>query len=381
MVLHSKMALNALIKPLLCIVCAVSLISCDKKNTDFIEPDVSEKRPFVDYEVVRGDDPFTFKFENKSTDYEKLEWRFGDDSLSTEVSPTHMYFKDGVYEVNLKATAADGSTARKLVKVEIKPESVATLSAVETSVVNTVKFSAVSTANIASIKWDFGDKTTSEEISPTKAYAAGKLYTASMIVTTDKGSKATVKKLVSSNGSIVDITGEHLLNVGPPFVAAERFGGRWGVVADWRVNAAVRQREGGMGGWDEWEGNTMSMESWGGEPDIINGKIQQTLLKPLTPGKYFYQISFHDYSAKDQLYNVVAKGNELPDVDNVTTDANVLGFTKLTGSFSGTKEDPVVHTTAFQVTQEGPVTVGFVATFIQPDQNFKLYQVRLYKKD
>lgn len=375
MVLHSKMALNALIKPLLCILCAVSLISCDKKNSDFIEPDVSEKRPFVDYEIVRGDDPFTFKFENKSTDYEVLEWRFGDDSLSTEVSPTHMYFKDGIYEVNLKATAADGSTARKLVKVEIKPESVAALSAVETSVVNTVRFSAVSTANIASIEWDFGDNTTSEETSPTKAYEEGKLYTATMTVTTDKGSVATVKKLVSSNGTIIDVTNDYLLNTGPKFVASERFGSRWGVVADWRVNDAVRQRDGGMGGWDEWEGNSMSMESWGAEPDIINGKIQQTLLEDLPAGKYFYQMSFHDFQVKDLLYNVVAKGTEIPDVDKITTDPNVLGYTKFTGN------GPILQTTAFQLNEAGPVTIGFASTFTQSDQNFKLTQVRLYKKD
>jgi len=381
MVSNTQIVRATLIKSLLCIVCAFILTSCERKNTDFNEPEVATDRPFVDYVIVPGEDPFTFKFENKSTNYKELEWRFGDDSLSTEVSPTHLYLKDGTYQVNLKATAADGSTARKLLEVVITPESVATLSAVETSVVNTVKFSANSTANITAVSWDFGDNTTSEEISPNKAYAAGKLYTASMTVTTDKGSKATVKKLVSSNGSIIDITGDHILNPGHPFIASERVGNRWGVVADWRVNQAVRQREGGMGGWDEWEGNTMSMESWGSEPDIVNGKIEQTLLKPLTPGKYFYQISFHDYSSKDQLFNVVAKGNSLPDVDNVTTDANVLGFTKLTGAPSGTIDDPIVHTTAFQVTEQGPVTVGFVATFIQPDQNFKLYKVRLYKKD
>src|SRR5690606_22754533 len=140
------------------------------------------------------------------------------------------------------------------------------------------------TADISSITWDFGDNTTSDEISPTKAYEQGKLYTATMNVTTKKGAFAAVKKLVSSNGTIIDVSNDYLLNTGPKFVASERFGNRWGVVADWRVNEAVRQRDGGMGGWDEWEGNSMSMESWGGEPDIINGKIQQTLLEDLPAG-------------------------------------------------------------------------------------------------
>lgn len=375
MILKTMIVRTTLIKSFLCMACALTFSSCEKNKTDFTEPDVEVNRPFTDYEIVPGDDPFTFKFENKSTNYKELEWRFGDDSLSTEVSPTHMYFKDGTYEVNLKATALDGTTARKLLKVVIKPEDVATINAVETGATNTVKFTANSTANIASISWDFGDNTQSEEISPSKVYEAGKLYTATMTVTTNKGSVATVKKLVSSNGTIIDVTNDYLLNVGPKFIASERFGNRWGVVADWRVNAAVRQRDGGMGGWDEWEGNSMSMESWGGEPDINNGKIQQTLLNELPAGKYFYQMIFHDFQVKDQLYNVVAKGGELPDVDKIETDPNVLAFTKFMGN------GPVIQTTAFQMNTAGPVTIGFVSTFIQNDQNFKLTQVRLYKKD
>lgn len=374
MVLNSPIALKTLIKPILCLVCALSLISCDKKNTDFTEPDVSENRPFVDYEVIPGDDPFTFKFENKSTNYEELEWRFGDDSLSTEVSPTHLYFKDGTYEVNLKATAADGTTARKLIKVVITPESVGTISAKSTGMLNNVKFMGVSTANIKSAVWDFGDGTTSEELTPVKVYEPGKLYTPTLRITTNKGSVAEVKKLISSNGEIKDITNEFLLNTGPKFVASERFGARWGVVADWRVNDAVRQRDGGMGGWDEWEGNSMSMESWGGEPDIINGKIQQTLLKDLPAGRYYYEMAFHDFQVKDLLYNMAVKGGEIADVDNVTTDPNVLSYTKFMGN------GPTTQVESFLLTAPSRVTIGFASTFTQNDQNFKLTKVRLYKE-
>jgi len=375
MILKTMIVRTTLIKSFLCMACALTFSSCEKNKTDFTEPDVEVNRPFTDYEIVPGDDPFTFKFENKSTNYKELEWRFGDDSLSTEVSPTHMYFKDGTYEVNLKATAADGTTARKLLKVVIKPEDVATISGRFTGVQNNVKFVANTDVDIKSVKWEFGDNTESEELSPVKVYEEGKLYTVKLTVTTNKGSIAQISKLVSSNGTIVDVTNDYLLNTGPKFIASERFGNRWGVVADWRVNAAVRQRDGGMGGWDEWEGNSMSMESWGGEPDINNGKIQQTLLKELPAGQYYYQMIFHDFQVKDQLYNVAAKGSEIPDVDKVTTDPNVLGYTKFMGN------GPTNQTTAFSLSAPSQVTLGFVSTFIQNDQNFKLTTVRLYKLD
>lgn len=362
-------------KPLLVLFCACGILACSNSNDVVEEQEVEQQRPLVDYEIVPGTDPFTFTFKNKSTNYKNLEWRFGDDSLSVEESPTHIFLADGKYEVNLKATSETGATGRKLIVVQIDPEKVAKITAKGTSKYGEVKFTASSAANLVSAEWDFGNGKTSKELSPTTEYEDGKLFTAKVTVTTDKGSKVTVNKLVSKDGTLVEVINGYLLNVGPKFATSQRFGGRWGIPAEWRVNAAVKQREGGMGGWDEWEGNSMSMESWGSEPDIINGKIEQTSLVPLPAGQYFYELKFHDFQSKDLLYAVIAKGNSLPDVDNVTTDPTVLGYTKFTGN------GPLLSYTGFKVTEPQPVTFGFVSTMIQPDQNFKLTQIRLYKQD
>ncbi|ETZ23724.1 DUF5013 domain-containing protein [Pedobacter sp. V48] len=353
----------------------VIFASCSKTKDIEAEP-VEQKRPFVDFEAVPGDDPFTFDFKNNSKEYKKLEWRFGDDSISYENAPSHIFATTGTFEVNLTAIAEDGSTAKKVVLIKIIPDSAVNFIA-KSQGSNKVKFDVKSSkVNIKDFSWDFGDASAgSTEASPIKEYEGGKLYTSKLKVTTEKGSVFTVSKLVTSNGTVVDVTNKYLLNVGPKFVASQRVGSRWGVVADWRVNDAVKQREGNMGGWDEWEGNSMSMESWGGEPDIVNGKIQQTALFPLPVGEYYYTLFFHDYQLKDQFYTVIVKGDEIPNIDNVENNPIVLGYTKSSGNA------PLSFTTKFNVAIQSNVTFGFVATMIQNDQNFKLTYIKLYKLD
>ncbi|WP_448633801.1 PKD domain-containing protein [Pedobacter panaciterrae] len=90
----------------------VIFASCSKSKDIEVEP-AEQKRPFVDFEAVPGDDPFTFDFKNNSKEYKKLEWRFGDDSVSYETTPKHIFASAGTFEVNLTAIAEDGSTAKK----------------------------------------------------------------------------------------------------------------------------------------------------------------------------------------------------------------------------------------------------------------------------
>lgn len=354
----------------------VIFASCSKSKDIEAEPE-EQKRPFVDFEIVPGDDPFTFDFKNNSKEFKKLEWRFGDDSVSHETSPSHVYATTGTFEVNLKAIAEDGSTAQKLLVIKILPDDIVYYVA-ENQGGNKVKFGVkTSKVVIKSMTWDFGDGGTSTSENPTREYEAGKIFTAKLMVVTEKGSTFSAPKNVASKGSLKEVTAKYLLNVGPKFIPSKRFGSRWGIVADWRVNDAVLQREGGMGGWDEWDGNSMSMESWGGEPDIVNGKIRQTTLLPLPANQYYYNLDFVGYQWKNLFYTVIAKGAEIPDVDKVENNADVLGYTKSSGNpDSGA---PRNFTTPFIVPAQSPVTVGFVATFIDSDQYFRLKSIKLYE--
>ena len=363
--------MNKLFIPLILLLCTVAMVSCSKKQDVIVEP-VEVKRPFVDYTIAAGDDSLTFKFENKSTNYKTLEWRFGDDSVSTEVSPTHVYPKPGIFEVNLKATSADGSTARKLLVIKIVADSIANFVAVKTSVINEVKFSATSKTSIKSLLWDFGDGTTSTDLTPTKTYPAGKFIDAILIITTNKGSKITLPRKVTSKGSLIDVTDKYLINTGPGFKAAQKID-RWGILSDWTVNDAVKQRPGGMGSWDSYIGGQwLSMESWGGETWITNGKIFQTVTLPA--GAYFFNAIYNDYTintANGKSYIVMAEGDVLPDVNDVETKS--LGFYRLLGSA------PVDIVASMEITKTTKVSIGHSCTMEASNQTIKCKQVRLYK--
>ncbi|MHB1177118.1 MAG: DUF5013 domain-containing protein [Daejeonella sp.] len=356
---------------LILLMCTIAMVSCAKTDAVIIEP-VEVKRPFADYAISPGDDPFTFKFENKSNNYKSIEWRFGDDSLSTDISPTHIFLKPGIFEVNLKATAEDGSTARKLLVIKIIADSIANFGAVKTGVPNEVKFSSTTKASIKSLVWKFHDGTTSTDLTPTKTYTPGQFNDATLILTTNKGSVVTLTRKVSSKGSLIDVTNRYLLNTGPDFIPSQRIG-RWGIVADWDVNNAVKQRAGGMGSWDSFAGGQwLSLESWGGETWITNGKISQTMTLPA--GTYFFNAIYRDYAVRDgsgKTYIVMAEGDVLPDVNDVETKS--LGFYRLRG---GSPLDVVASMT---ITKTTKVSIGHSSTMQANNQTLKCRQVRLYK--
>lgn len=173
----------------------------------------SEKLPLVDYLVEQGDDPFTFKFINKSSGFERLEWRFGDDTLSTAEAPTHVYLTTGEYQADLTAFNSEEESSRKLIDIKIVPDSVVKVTATKTGVENEVQFNLTSKATIASVKWVFNDVTpgvTSELLSPTRKYAAGSFNNFTVTITTDKGSVVVLDKYVTSEGVADNITSSAL---------------------------------------------------------------------------------------------------------------------------------------------------------------------------
>jgi hypothetical protein len=141
-----------------------------------------------------------------------------------------------------------------------------------------------------------------------------------------------------------------------PFIAAAR-SGRWGNLADWKSNDAVKNH-GGYGGWDEWNSNIFNVESGWGSPAITNGKIWQTMA--LEPGTYTFEISDlrdTNLTEQDNAYLVVAQGSELPNVENVTS---ALGYVKVVNG----KPLSALRVT-FTIAQTTEVSMGYLTS--QPD--------------
>lgn len=168
-------------------------------------------------------------------------------------------------------------------------------------------------------------------------------------------------------GPSKDITSQYLKNTSTPFkVAGMHPGGRWGTLSDWITNTAAKSHD-GFGGYASDEGGTIDMESGWGSPAIHNGKIWQTTGTALPAGTYTLDVSDLDWQGtKDPTYIVVAPGlDTIPDYGDVNGNTTIQ-YTL----FSSPK-------ITFTLATETKVTVGFAANYIQDQQGFKIYSVKL----
>lgn len=203
--------MNRLIKPISFLIVALSIASCSKNKSGVEVIDEEGARPFVDYQIVNGDDPFTFEFKNKSTNFKSLEWRFGDDSVASVDAPKHVYLTTGLFEVNLKAVSETGANARKLVKINILPDDVVAITAVKTGNTNEIQFKAEPKKGlvIQSIEWSFNHVSPAVKstlLSPTQVYAVGSFNAFTVKIISSKGSVITFSKFVTPEGIAENIT-------------------------------------------------------------------------------------------------------------------------------------------------------------------------------
>lgn len=201
--------MKKLFKPLLFLFFGGTIVSCSKSDKALVEVEPEIINPLVDYKVIKTEDPFVYKFENLSSKYKRLEWRFGDDTLSTEVSPEHIYLRTGEFQVDLKAFSETGAVTRRMYDVIIHPDSVLQVTANKTGVLNQVRFSLTSDAEIASVLWTFKDSTpatTRTELNPVKDLTPGAFVAFTVKVTTTKGSVVVLEKNVTAEGVADNIT-------------------------------------------------------------------------------------------------------------------------------------------------------------------------------
>ncbi|MDD2340308.1 MAG: PKD domain-containing protein [Methanosarcina sp.] len=161
--------------------------------------DITAKRvptpPVADF-TAKQTGPLTVQFNDLSLN-EILEriWTFGDGSTSTEANPVHAYAAAGTYEINLTVSNADGNdtTSKKIAVTgeSVMPKASFTATPQFGRAPLTVRFTDNS-ANAASIKWDFGDKSEiSTESNPVHIYRTTGFFTVKLTATNgDKSNTA-----------------------------------------------------------------------------------------------------------------------------------------------------------------------------------------------
>jgi hypothetical protein len=165
----------------------------------------------------------------------------------------------------------------------------------------------------------------------------------------------TFKAAPQTIGVSEDITNTYIKNPGYPFLRGDAGTGKWGTPKAWLFNPAATNQDGGQGGgWSTDNGGVIHFETkdWGGD-GMTNGKVWQTFELPAGT----YTASFEVGNHNDNPFTVeelVVKGTELPDVDNLGEPLAV--FHGRPNALSGT------HKLTFTLDEPTQIAIGWAVS-------------------
>jgi len=138
-------------------------------------------------DATEGIAPLAIQFEDQSTgDITQWNWSFGDGASSSAPSPAHLYTIPGTYTVSLSVSGPAGNSVEtKVGHVTVRwPAPVASFDCGPRTGMApmSVSFADLSTGNITSWNWSFGDGTTSRARFPVKNYTRTGSFTVSLSV-------------------------------------------------------------------------------------------------------------------------------------------------------------------------------------------------------
>ena len=161
--------------------------------------------PVANFTFTTYDCNRTVNFTDTSTENPtSWTWQFGDGTTSTLRNPGHLYTSAGTYTVNLTAqkVCSDGTSRQSTIskQVVVNPESqpVADFTATPTSGVAplTVTFTDMSSSNVLSWSWQFGDGATSNAENTSHVYTAAGTYNVNLTVEGICGEATKTKQVV-----------------------------------------------------------------------------------------------------------------------------------------------------------------------------------------
>ncbi|MDQ3072924.1 MAG: PKD domain-containing protein [Bacteroidota bacterium] len=114
-------------------------------------------------------------------------WDFGDGNSSTDNSPSHTYAEGAIYDVRLIAVSERGCHDTMMQKVDVFPAPKVDFYFTGKCLQNPVSFFDISTGNIESYFWEFGDGDTSNLKDPQHSFKDTGEYQVKLTATSDKG--------------------------------------------------------------------------------------------------------------------------------------------------------------------------------------------------
>lgn len=200
---------------------AVFFLTCKKDKE--APPLEEEPKPTAEFTFKQSteNDPFTFTFENASSNYQEARWHFGDDSTSLDVSPTHTFLNPGNFRVKLRTRNSQDYWAEKEVLINIIPDSILNFE-VSREGGDDLRLNIDTDMEIDSVNWLKETESTSNSVvyegfskeeSVVTSVPEGVFQRYMLSVTTPNKSTVSVVKIISKLGVVKDATGEGRLTV------------------------------------------------------------------------------------------------------------------------------------------------------------------------
>lgn len=209
----------------------------------------------------------------------------------------------------------------------------------------------------------FQDANSEESAMILKEYKSGTTFSYRSLFMPDTMAIDTFYTSYNVQGVLAEITDQYIANAGDPFEYSSWDGSRWGILADWITNDAIKNAN-GYGGYESRSGvGNISMEAGWGLPDARNGKIHQII--DLPAGKYSFEIDLGTNGSGGTKYIVAGLGNELPDFDDVSELA--LAYA-----------DVSLEKISFELSEPATLAIGFVCDLPGDGEYCKISAVRLY---
>jgi gliding motility-associated-like protein len=181
------------------------LDQCESIDIEVVAPDFPIADFLADDVCFPADVVFTDQSSVASGSITNWSWDFGDNSISSQPSPTHNYAIAGTFTVELTITTDINCTASYQTDVSVFPKPEADYSVTPGCLGDPTVFADQSMVdapvNINQYEWDFGDSNTSAVQNPSNYYAAENSYNVELIVTTADGCKDTAISVVDVHPS------------------------------------------------------------------------------------------------------------------------------------------------------------------------------------
>lgn len=196
---------------------ATLYVGCKKEEKEPM-PEPEEHKPTAGFLVkqVAEDDPFSYAFENASTNFSVVRWEFGDDSSSVEISPVHTFLRTGTFAVLMRVENGEKYWAQSEKIIQINPNQLMEMGTHPTGA-GTLDLAVNTDVNLSEVTWYEGTTATGTPVSNEREInipvQTGRFDYYTLQGKTPKGSVLQITRLLTDLGIVRDVTADGVLSV------------------------------------------------------------------------------------------------------------------------------------------------------------------------